>query len=227
MPRNLKDSVFEAAALTILGVASLVFGPWIDAAFPDLWPWVKFAVPSFTGLLFVFLLYVVFTGKVQLDVVWRVIGEPEVDVSTIFAKLSAADDGEGTQALSLSVQFGSGRGLGRRLLKKAVESGFKVRVELLHSDMVMLPEGVQKGVDAGDIIPGNDCSVEMKMGAPLVTEPGMTWKRFGFRFNGVTESATTSWTVRHSYVPIGKMAKACAKLIKVDAKVVSVVESWS
>lgn len=227
MPSSYKEAVFETVSLTLLGLATFVLGPWIDSTFPDWWPWVKFAVPSFTGLLLVFSLYVLITGKVRLEVVWRVIGEPEVDVNTIFAKLSTADEGEGVQALSLAVQFGTGRGLGRRLLKRAVKSGFKVRVELLQSDMVMVPEGLQKGVTAGDIVPGNDCSVEMAMNAPLVTEPGMTWKRFGFRFNGVTESATTSWTVKHSYVPVGKMAKACAKLIKVDAKVVSVVESWS
>ena len=226
MPEDYKGAFLDAVKIAGVGALTFILAPWIDETFPDVPAWIRFAVPAFAGVFLLLVIYVFASGRAHLEVVWRIINEPEVDVDNIVAKISTPNDGEGLDLFEVSVKYVRGRGLGRLALRMAVWSGGWVRVSLLHSDLTMGYEGDLTKLNSGDIKFGNDCSAYLKLKSPIV-EPGTTWNRVRFRFRGRDQSSQTRWTADHRYMGDGKFAKVCAKLIKVDAKVVSVVESWS
>ncbi|MCD2498515.1 hypothetical protein [Microbacterium nymphoidis] len=225
MPEDYKGAFFDALKIAGVGALTFFFAPWVDATFPDVWPWVRFAVPAFLGVLVLLLLYVFAAGKAELEVVWRIIGEPEVDVDKVIAKFLTANSGDGGDLFEVSVRHKYGRGLGKVALKQAVKSGCGLRVSVPHSDIIVVSEGEQTRVNSGEIIIGNDFSIAFTL-KPDVPLPGHTWTHLPFRLNAVTPSSQTHWTVRHELEPRGKLARVYAKLIKVDATVVSLVETW-
>ncbi|GAA2895173.1 hypothetical protein [Microbacterium esteraromaticum] len=226
MPEDYKGAFFDALKIAGVGALTFLFAPWVDATFPDVWPWVQFAVPAFVGVLFLLLLYVFATGKAHLEVVWRIIDEPAVDVDKVIAKFLTANSGEGRDLFDVSVRHKYGRGLGRFALKQAVKSGCCLRVSVPHSDLSVVAEGQQARVNSGEIAVDTNFSITFAL-KPDLPLPGHTWTHLRFRLNaGVTPSSQTHWTVRYELEPSGRLAKVYAKLIKVDARVASLVETW-
>ncbi|KJQ52531.1 hypothetical protein [Microbacterium sp. SA39] len=226
MPEDYKGAFFDALKIAGVGALTFLFAPWVDATFPDVWPWVRFAVPAFAGVLFLLLLYVFATGKAHLEVVWRIIGEPEVDVEKVIAKFLTANSGDGGDLFEVSVRHKSGRGLGRLALRWAVKSGCDLKVSVPHSDLSVVSEGEQARVNSGEIVIGTSFSITFAL-KPSIPLPGHTWTHLPFRLNaGVIPRSQTHWTVQYELEPRGRLAGVYAKLIKVDATVVSLVETW-
>lgn len=225
MPADYKGAFFDALKITVVGLLTYVTQPWLDETFPWMPEWLRFAIPAFVGSMILLALWVLGSGRAHLEVVWRKVGEVEVDVQTVIAELAISQQGAGLDLFEISVHHVGGRGAGRLALRLAAWSGLSVNVAILHTEMAMAHEGDQAGLANGMIVPGNDCSVQLILDS-RVAAPGTVWARNKFRFQGKTQSSTTHWTADHDGVAVGRLAKVCAKLIKVDSKVESVVEHW-
>jgi hypothetical protein len=218
-----KGLLFEATALTLVAFITFGFTPWLEATVPGLPVWLRYGIPAFALCIAVFLVSLKATSVAYLVVRWHADSDVAIELSQINVKLDS--QGEGAEGYWVSAHFERATGLGKFALRHGANLGLRLRIAVPHTSMTMTPELIANDPNLNRIVPGNDCSVELLL-PPPVPDNGMEWGSVRLEFQGLTPRPDKQWTLRHTVVGSTRMARAYARLIKVDTKAVSLGENW-
>ena len=225
-----KDIVVEAVRVTIVAAVTFWVTPHLQGLLPGIPDLILFALTAFITSVLMLMLWMWATATATVRVVWHEQEHDIVELDQLVLRLDgvpgSATYGDAGTRYWLSIIHQEGTGLGGRLLRRAARRGLRVRVQVVHSDLTMMPALIPGDSTLETVIPGNQASIDMLLPGPL-PEPGQSWKRTLVEFTGRVKGPAAQWRLDSDLIVDTRHQWVYGRLLIADAKVVSVHETWS
>lgn len=224
MPPVARAGLIEAAKVVVISVLSFGVMPlwqlfWSGA--PEI---VSFSVSAVLAGLLMWGLEYMWSAAAWIEVHIKPLSTPEVTQQQLVVRIS--DRGRSEDLYVIDIVMGASAWFSARVLKKVVAEGLRLRIEAPHTSLTMTVEHSPSDPAGEKVRVGNGCCIEFDLTGPVPTA-GHQWAGPQVAFEGLTSRPLASWDLMHSLVFAGGRRPRYDRLIKVDAKVASIVEVWS
>lgn len=224
MKRSTSGVVKDAFSVTAVAVVSIYLMPQLEEKYPEIPEWLLFTIPVFLTSLLTFALWAKATSVATLKLGWIADKQNNIEITQLIIDINERTK-ESSDQYWLKVKLGPSSGLGLFALRLGVWAGLGIKVEGLHSSLVILPEedGPQRTRTMVEDQPG--CAIRLKLFAPI-PDVETEWASARVLFRGRSKRPVVNTTIDYTVSGPNWLAKVCGKMIRVDPSVKNMIENW-
>jgi hypothetical protein len=221
---SFKSTVIEVAKVAIGVWMVLIVSPVLTGWFPDLPELASYAITTIFAAVGLEIVWLILFLRPELSLTWTKDADPDPQ-----ARLDVVMDRSSNESVSrfkVTIEGVRKSGLGRLIVHLALTHGLKVKITARNANLLFILDDYNTGLQDQPLARSatHECGVVLDIPSPFTTG-AMNYAAIRVRARGAERRS--DYTIDYEKSGSGGIGAMCARLVRIDAKVVTMKERWS
>ncbi|RPE77894.1 MULTISPECIES: hypothetical protein [unclassified Frondihabitans] len=224
MSDSFKSTVIEVAKVAIGVWMVLVVSPILSGWFPDLPELAGYAITTIFAAVVLEIVWLFVFLRPELSLTWTRDADP--DTQTRLDVVMDRASNESSSLFKVTIQGVRKSGLGRLIVHLALTHGLTVKVTAVNANLLFILDDYNTGLQNQPLARSatRECGIVLDIPSPFTTG-AMNYAAVRVRSRGAERRG--NYTIDYKKSGSRGIGAICARLVHIDAKVVTMKERWS